>query len=66
MVKILKSVYVIILFLFLFLVPKNIDGAPAAKDCVTKYDCPPTTSIRRYKCIKNKCRYTRVCDVNVQ
>ncbi|AES77508.1 putative Late nodulin [Medicago truncatula] len=59
MPKSLKFVYTMILFIFLFLITKNVD---ALHDCEYDDDCPKSTSKRTYRCINKKCRsyFTRV------
>ncbi|KEH26325.1 putative Late nodulin [Medicago truncatula] len=56
MVKTLKFVYYMILFLSLFLFIKNVDGAFVK--CETDDDCPKYNGFRKYECVNNWCRLT--------
>nr|QQO74618.1 nodule-specific cysteine-rich peptide G02 [Pisum sativum] len=61
MVKTIKFVYALILFLFIIFIAKNVD---ALQDCKVDADCPQNSWTRIYRCIENKCRYTRVMKYN--
>ncbi|AES68847.1 putative Late nodulin [Medicago truncatula] len=52
-----KFVYAIILFIFLFLVAKNVKGYVV---CRTVDDCPPDTRDLRYRCLNGKCKSYRL------
>ncbi|CAL5199499.1 unnamed protein product [Lathyrus oleraceus] len=57
--KILMFVYVIVLFLLLFLVEKNVD----AINCETDADCPQVPILHPmvmvYRCMNNNCVFDR-------
>nr|ABS31451.1 nodule-specific cysteine-rich peptide 314 [Medicago truncatula] len=46
-----------ILFIFLFLASNNVEGYV---NCETDADCPPSTRVKRFKCVKGECRWTRM------
>lgn len=63
MAKILKIIYGLVLFLYLFLTEKEVDGKTFLMaeyiKCDTDADCPKIVHRSFYKCIDNLCKRFR-------
>nr|QQO74619.1 nodule-specific cysteine-rich peptide G03 [Pisum sativum] len=60
MAKTFNFVYALILFLFLFLIAKNIE---ANNECTTDFDCPKSIVCMlpyKWKCVGSYCEFVKV------